>query len=401
MTSSFKQILIMSRATILGLQRRLAISASMAFSVALAVCVLVGFLSMAAGFEAVLKNSGSTSVAVVLGGGTNQEAGSDISTSALRSLQATRVDIGLQTDAGGAPVPSEELVQPVVLPAGANEPLRTVSMRGMSAAGPDLRDGIRIVEGRMFASGAREIAVGAQLAAEFPSLAVGSKVRIGAVDWLIVGHYAAEGSIFESEMWTDVDAVRAAFDRQGQIQTLRLRLAEPEGLVKLNAVLKSGFAAENLTAITEAELYAGQSSRTADMIRLFGWPIAILMAFGATAGALNTMMSSVSDRTVEIATVRALGFSRLSAFAATWIEAITLALVGTAAGIAASWLLFNGWQASTIGANDTRMSFQLVVDGHVMWTVALFGLAIGLVGGFLPALSATRIPLIAALRAKG
>lgn len=400
MASSFKQILIMSRAAILGLQRRLAISASMALSAALAVCVLVAFLSMAAGFEAVLKNSGSTSVAVILGGGTNQETGSDISTSALRSLLATRANIGAQVDARGSPLLSEELVQPVVLPAGTDEPLRTVSLRGMGAAGPDLRDGIHITQGRLFAGGARELAVGAQLAAEFPALAVGSTVRLGAVDWLVVGHYSAGGSIFESELWTDVDTVRAAYDRQGQIQTLRLRLTSPEGLDKLNAALKSGFTAENLSAVTEADLYAGQSSRTVDMIRLFGWPIAILMAFGATAGALNTMMSSVSARTVEIATVRALGFSRLSAFAATWVEAIILALVGTAVGVAASWLVFNGWQASTMGANDTRMTFHLVVDGHVMRTVTVFGLAIGLVGGFLPALSATRIPLIAALRAK-
>ena len=217
---------------------------------------------------------------------------------------------------------------------------------------------------------------------------------------LFRSHYAASGSIFESEIWTSIDAVRAAYDRQGQIQTLRLRLKGPEGLARLTAVLKSGFSVETLSAVTEADLYAGQSSQTSDMIRLFGWPIAILMAFGATAGALNTMMSSVAERRREIATVRALGFSRLSAFAATWIEAIALALLGTVVGIVASWVVFNGWQASTMGANNTRMAFQLVVDGQVMRTVALFGLAIGLVGGFLPAVSATRIPLITALRAQ-
>lgn len=367
MTSALKQILIMSRAVLLGLPRRLAISAAMAFSVALAVCVLVGFLAMAAGFDAVLKNSGSAAVAVVLGGGTNQETGSDIPADAVRAVQAMRADIGVASDATGR---------------------------------PDLRDGIRITEGRMFATGARELAVGAQLAAEFPTLAVGRTVRLGAVDWKVVGHYAAGGSIFESEIWTSIDAVRAAYDRQGQIQTLRLRLKGPEGLARLTAVLKSGFSVETLSAVTEADLYAGQSSQTSDMIQLFGWPIAILMAFGATAGALNTMMSSVAERRREIATVRALGFSRLSAFAATWIEAIALALLGTAVGIVASWLAFNGWQASTMGANNTRMAFQLVVDGQVMRTVALFGLAIGLVGGFLPAVSATRIPLITALRAQ-
>lgn len=401
MISAFRQIMIMSRAALLGLRRRMTISAAMVFSVALAVCVLVGFLSMAAGFEAVLKNTGSDSVAVVLGGGTNQETSSEISPDALRALQAMRADIGVVRNANGELLLSEEVVQPVVLPAGPDETLRTISLRGMDSAALELRDGIQIIEGRMFAGGARELAVGQQLAAEFPALSVGSTVRLGAVDWLVVGHYSAQGGVFESELWSGIDAVRSAFDRQGQIQTLRLRLTGPGALSKLNNVLQSGFSVEALAAVTEAGLYDGQSSRTVDMIRFFGWPIAILMAFGATAGALNTMMSSVSDRTVEIATVRALGFSRLSAFAATWVEAIALSVLGTVAGILVSSLVFNGWQASTMGANNTRMAFQLAVDGHVIWTAALFGLAIGLIGGFFPALSASRIPLIAALRAMG
>jgi len=139
----------------------------------------------------------------------------------------------------------------------------------------------------------------------------------------------------------------------------------------------------------------------ANLIRMFGWPLALLMALGATAGALNTMMSSVSDRTVEIATVRALGFSRLSAFIATWAEAVALAATGVIFGLAASWLVFNGWQASTIGANNASMSFQLTIDESVLLTAGLLGLAIGVVGGAFPAFSATRLPLTAALRARG
>ena len=400
MLSTLRQTLVVARANILGLRRRAAISVAMALSIALSVCVLVGFLAMAAGFESVLRNSGSQSVAVILGGGTNQETGSDISADAIRALKAMRGAIGVETDAAGHPLMSDELVQAVALPADAVGAQRSVSLRGMGPAGPGLRDGLVVSEGRMFRPGSREIAVGAQLAADIPLLSVGSTVRLGAVDWLITGHYTAGGSIFESEIWTDADALRAAFDRQGQVQTLRLRLTGDGALDRLNAVLRQGLAVEPLSAVTEAALYAGQSARTADMIRLFGWPVAILMAFGATAGALNTMMSSVSDRTVEIATLRALGFSRLSAFGATWAEALALALIGTLAGLGVSWLVFNGWQASTLGANDTRMAFRLVVDGGVMRSVLAFGLAIGLIGGFFPALSATRIPLIAALRAQ-
>lgn len=398
MSSVLNQIVVSVRSNLLSLPRRAAISLSMILSVALAVCVLVGFLAMAAGFEKVLADSGSERVAVVLGGGTTQETGSDVSADAIRALRATRADIGVLRDEAGAPRISEELVQPVVLPAPDGEALRTVSLRGMGPEGPGLRDGVAIVEGRLFAEGAREIAVGAGLAAGDPSLAVGRDVRIGAVDWTVVGHYAARGSVFDSELWTGIDALRAAFDHPGQTQTLRMRLAGDGGLETLEEALSAGPSPEPLVAVAEAELYAAQSSRTVELIRLFGWPLAILMAFGATVGALNTMMSSVSDRTVEIATVRALGFSRLSAFMATWIEALVLALIGTGLGLLASWFAFNGWQASTLGANGTRMAFELVVDGQVMRTVAVFGLAIGLLGSFVPALIATRIPLIAALR---
>ena len=396
-----KQIRVMIRANLVSLKRRLAIAFSMALSVALAVCVLVGFLSMASGFESVLKNSGSDTVAVVLGGGTNQEFGSDIPSEAIRALQATRADIGVDRNRTGNIILSQELVQPVIAELGENGVQRTLSLRGMSKDGAQLRDKATISEGRMFSSGAREIAVGCQLAADLPELAVGNTVRLGTVNWKIVGHYEAAGSVFESEIWSGLDAVRGAFDRQGHVQTLRMRLTDPAALLQLQTALEGLTNATPLTAMTEADLYKGQSRRTVDLIRYFGWPIAILMAFGATAGAVNTMMSSVSDRTVEIATVRALGFSRLSAFTATWVESVLIASIGTALGLAVSWAVFNGWQASTLGANNTHMAFKLEVSQSVIQTVAIFGVTIGIIGGVLPALSATRIPLIAALRTQG
>lgn len=184
------------------------------------------------------------------------------------------------------------------------------------------------------------------------------------------------------------------------MQSLRLRLEEIDAIGTLRAALAT-ISDTPLNVVTEADLYAAQSAGTANLIRLFGWPLALLMALGATAGALNTMMSSVSDRTVEIATVRALGFSRFSAFIATWVEAVALAALGVTAGLIASWLVFNGWQASTVGANNASLSFQLTMNGYVMLTAGLLGLAIGVVGGALPALSATRLPVTAALRARG
>ena len=399
MSTHSRQALVMIRTNLASLPRRFAISASMTLSVALVVCVLAGFLSMAKGFETALTGAGSPSVAVLLGGGTNQETGSDVPASVIRTLEAMTGDLGVTRDADGKLVSSREIVVPVDMKQAADGAARTLALRGMDAAGPSIRDGIHLSAGRLFTPGAREIVVGDRLASEF-GLAVGDVVRLGAVDWTVAGHFSAHGSAFESELWADLDSVRAAFDRQGQVQSLKLRLTDPASLSRLQDRLAT-ITGTPLVVLSEADLYAAQSGRTASLIRLFGWPVALLMAVGAAAGALNTMMSSVTDRTVEIATVRALGFSRLSAFLGTWVEAVVLAGAGVVLGLFASWLIFNGWQASTIGANNARMAFQLAVTPDVLLTSGLLGLAIGILGGALPAIAATRLPLTAALRARG
>lgn len=397
MSSQFKQVLVMTRANLMSLPRRSAIAASMAFSVALVVCVLAGFLSMAAGFETALNSAGSPTVAVILGGRTNQETGSDMPAGAIRIIEAMRGDIGAARDSAGNLIVSREIVVPVEKTDDKTGQTKMLALRGMDPTGPALRDGITLTSGRFAVPGSREIVVGKQIAEAFPALAIGGSVRLGSVEWMVVGQFSSGGSAFESEIWGDLDAVRAAFDRQGEVQSIRLRLEGNDALGRLREALGT-ISDTPVNVVTEADLYAAQSAGTASLIRLFGWPLALLMALGATAGALNTMMSSVSDRTVEIATVRALGFSRLSAFIATWVEAVVLAALGVTLGLTASWLVFNGWQATTIGANNASLSFQLTMNGHVMLTAGLLGLAIGVVGGALPAFSSTRLPLAAALR---
>ncbi|TAU25390.1 ABC transporter permease [Rhizobium ruizarguesonis] len=400
MSSALKQIFLMIRVNLGSLPRRLWISLSMMLSVALVVAVLAGFLAMARGFEAALQGAGSTGIAVILGGGTNQETGSDVPAEAIRSLTAATGGIGVARNAAGGLALSREIVVPVDVVRASDGAEQTLSLRGMGPVGPGLRDRAALSAGRLFSPGAREIVVGGRIADEFSGFAIGDKVRFGAVDWTVVGHFTSGGSAFESEIWTDLEAVQSAFDRQGQVQSLRVRLDGAGGLPALREHL-SAFPGAPLTAVSEADLYAAQSERTSSLIRLFGWPLALLMAVGATSGALNTMMSSVSDRAIEIATLRLLGFGRLPAFAATWVEAVLLSIAGAALGILASWLAFNGWQASTMGANNTKMAFQLDVTTDVALTAGLLGLAIGIIGGALPALAATRLPLTSALRARG
>lgn len=400
MISSLRQITSMSRATLLSLPRRLAISLSMIGSIMLVVCVLSGFLAMARGFEMTLQSAGSPKVAVILGGGSREETNSEVPAEVARAILAMSGENSVVRDSHGTPLLSNEIIVSVEYRDHPDAIGKMLALRGMDPTGPAIRQEVTLSSGHYASPGTREIVVGEQLAATHRGLGIGEEVRLGPVVWTVSGHFSAHGSAFESELWADIDTVRAAFNRVGEVQSLRLRLTEPSAIKEL-AMTIGLLAGTQLKVFSEADLYAGQSEDTARLIRLFGWPIALLMAIGATAGALNTMMSSLSDRTVEIATARALGFNRLSVFLATWLEALLLSAAGVGLGLILSWLTLNGWQASTLGANNAQMAFRLVVNGDVMATAALVGIAIGAIGGALPALAAALLPLTVALRARG
>lgn len=394
--SLIRQTLVILRTSLLSLPRRASLVLSMVLSAALAVSVLAGFLAMATGFEKTLNGTGSPLTAVVLGGTQAQETGSSIPPDAVRTLLAARDDFAVSRTAAGAPLISRELVVPagLMLP---DQREVSVALRGMDPEGLTARPQATLTQGRMFTPGARELVVGERLARSIPGLAPGSRLQLSGVEWSITGLFRSGGSAFESELWTSLETVQSTFRRPGEVQSLRLLLVTPGAIEPLQTKLAS-LPGPALSVLTEAQLYSGQSARTAGLIRMFGWPIAGLMALGAGAGVLNTMFSAVSSRAGEIATLRALGFSRLPAFLAFWIEALCLAMIGSAIGVCCSWLAFNGWQASTSGAGNTRLAFELAVDARVMLTSGLLGLALGLAGGALPALAAACMPLNKALR---
>ena len=397
MSSLLRQSLVLTRAALAGIPRRAAVSLSMILSIALVVAVLIGFLAMAAGLGETLRSGGSEDVAVILGGGGTQEITSSIPPDAVRGLTGLGAAAGIAVGPAG-PLLGRELLVPVEVKAADGTP-RTVSLRGMDAAGPILRGTAMISSGRPFAPGSREIVVGARLARDLGVEAPGGTIRLGPLDWTVSGIVSASGGAAESEVWADLDAVRSAFDRQGEVQVLRVRLDGPNGLEKLRDALPQ-VSATPLAAMTEAEILAGQSARMERLVTHFGWPIAVLMAVGAIAGAVNTMANSVSDRTVEIATLRVLGFGRTAAFAATLTEALVLATVGAILGALASFAILDGWQASTLGADGTQLAFGLAVTPTVLLQAGALALLVGALGGVFPAFAATRLPIVDALRGR-
>lgn len=387
--SVLKQSVALSRANLKSLPRRVWISLSMIFSVALVVTVLLGFLAMANGFRASLQQAGSDDIAIALGTGAATELGSQIDPAQLHLLTGASQ---IARDADGAAIVSRELVVPVDATEKGSGRFETLSLRGIGAHGLAVRPLVRITEGRAFTPGAREIVVGRRLSQDYRGLELGDEVTFGTSTWTIVGTFEAGGSVFESEMFADAEVVQTLFDRPGLVQSARIKLTSAAAVPAFAA-----YAADTpqiaLPVKSEKEYFAGLSQGTSRLILFLGWPLAITMAAGAVIGALTTMYSSVSDRALEIATVRTLGFSRVAAFIGTWVEAMVLTLIGCAVGVAVAWAGLDGWTASTTGADQTQIGFQLALSMSLVVQAVVMALVIGAIGGGLPALTATRLPL--------
>ena len=390
--SLLTQSLALTRANLQSLPRRTWISFSMVLSVTLVITVLLGFLAMSNGFRQALQGAGSDHVAIVLAPGASSELGSQIAAGQMHLFSALP-GIALTTD--GSPAISAELVVPVDAKVATTGLSEVVSLRGAGAAVLDVRPGLTLAEGRLFTPGTAELVVGARAAQDYQGLGLGQTVRFGAASWTVVGTLAATGTAQDSEILADAGAVQSLFGRPGLVQSLRVRLADPAAMPDLAKA-----AAEpqvGLTLQSEKDWFAAMAQGTTQLILYLGWPLALIMAAGAVIGALTTMYSSVADRATEIATLRTIGFSRGAAFLSTWAEAMVLTIIGCAAGVLLAWLALDGTSASTTGADQMQIGFQLQLSLPVILQAVLLSLAIGAIGGGLPAFRATRVPLRLAL----
>ncbi len=387
--SLVKQSVALSVANLKSLPRRFWISVSMVFSVALVVTVLLGFLAMSHGFKSSLQQAGSEDIAIALGSGAATELGSQIEPAQLHFLAGAQ---GIAKDVNGAPIISTELVVPVDATEKGSGLYETLSLRGLGAYGFEVRPTVQITDGRSFTPGAAEIVVGRRLSTDYEGLSVGDTVAFGTSSWTVVGVFDAGGSVFESEMFADATMVQTLFNRPNLIQSARIKLTDPSVLPQL-AEFSETSPQVALPLKSEQDYFAGMAQSTSQLILFLGWPLALTMAAGAVIGALTTMYSSVSDRSTEIATVRTIGFSRIAAFVGTWVEAMVLTIFGCLVGVSVAYLGLDGWTASTTGAEQTQIGFQLALSPDLVLQAVVLSLIIGAIGGGLPALNATRIPL--------
>lgn len=374
-------------------QRRWA-SLSTVIAIALVVVVLLGFLAMANGFQRTITGSGAEDVAVVLRPGSRAEINSSMSFDQVRLIEEAP---GVARGQNGKPLVSPELYIIVNGLKRATNTKANLPLRGIGQRGAELRKDIKISAGRMFRSGTNEILVGKGLLKEFDGLDLGSTVNFGTTRWTVVGVFDAGGGVFESEIWADLPVVQSMFRRENQFQTVRVRLTEPGALNALQAY--SGADPRlKLDIKSERTYFADLASQTTDVIQNLGWPLAIAMAVGALAGALNTMYSSVASRAVEIATLRAIGFGTFAAFVGTLVESIVLAASGGVLGAAVTYLIFDGASASTLGGNFTQVVFDFKLTPVLIAEGLGMALLVGLLGGIFPALRSARRPIVAGLQ---
>jgi len=362
---------------------------------ALVVFVFAAVLMLDAGLKATLVATGAVDNVVFIRKGAETEI-----QSGLAREQAALIESLPQIARGGdgAARVSKEVVVLNSLPKMDTGRRSNVPIRGVSPMGLELRSQIRIVQGRLFRSGSSEIIVGRSVARQFAGVEIGQSLSFAQRNWLVVGVFDAGRTAFDSEIWGDGEQLAQAFRRFGGYSSVIARLVSPQAFAELAAAV----AAEPRLTVEvkrERQFYEDQSRALSNFISYLGITLSVIFSLGAMIGAAITMYASVATRTSEIGTLRALGFARRSILAAFLLESLLLALAGGAAGLLAATFL----QAFTISTTNfqsfSELAFSFALTPKIVVGSLAFALAMGLAGGCLPAVRASRMGIVDALRA--
>jgi ABC-type lipoprotein release transport system permease subunit len=362
---------------------------------ALVVFVFAGVLMLAQGIEATLVDTGSPDNAIVLRRSASSELVSQIDRGTA-SLLETQPEVAPAKD--GRPLLSREMVVVINLYKKTTNSMSNVTVRGVSPQAFELRPGFRIVEGKPFQFGTHEIVVGRNIASRFKGVALGTEVPFAGDRWTVVGIADAGGTGFDSEIWGDVDQVMQAFSRPVYSSaTFRLRDAGQFNAIK--ARLQADPRAQSLELKREQEFYREQSQAMAKFIKILGLVVTTIFSVGAMIGAMITMYAAVASRTVEVGTLRALGFQRRSVLGAFLVESVLLAIAGGVAGVALASLLSFARVSTLNFTSFSEVGFGFTLSPGVVTRAMIFAVMMGIVGGFLPAVRAARLNIVNALRA--
>ena len=366
-----------------------------ALGMALVVYVFATVLMMSEGIRATLVATGQPDNVIVL----RQGAGAEINSAISREQAAVLESLpGLARGAAGEVLASREVLVLNNLPKRSSGKPSNVTMRGTSAAALALRPQVRLVEGRLFRPGSNEVVAGRAAAAGFEGVEIGGTLRVAGRDWTVVGRFDAGRSAFDSEIWADGEQLLAAF-RRPSWGVVVARLAPGVTAEDFARTAAADLRTRPLEAKAEQRFYAEQSAALATFIRILGLALAVIFSIGAIVGAMITMFGSVASRTAEIGTLRVLGFRRRSIGIAFLLEALALALVGGVLGLGGASLMQAVDISTTNFTTFAELAFSFRLTPAIAAQSIAFALAMGVLGGFVPALRAARTPIVDSLRA--
>ncbi|MCW0393823.1 Macrolide export ATP-binding/permease protein MacB [Xanthomonas sacchari] len=392
-TRSGRLSLAAARIGIASLPQRWGASSVIVVGIAGVVGVLVAMLAMGQGFQATLDSTGDDTTAIVLRGGSQAETNSVITRDQVPLIASLA---GVARGAENRPLVSPELSQVVNLQSKSDGTDVNAQFRGVGEQGWAVHDKVKLLQGRRFQPGLREIVVGKGAQSQFRGLQLGQTLTLGNQAWTVVGVFAS-GDAHDSELWTDTQTLATTYNRSAY-QSISVRTQGQDGFRQFKAAMDADPRLK-LDVFTTREYYRKQGGNLSKVLEILGTFIGTIMAIGAVFGALNTMYAAVATRAREIATMRALGFRGLPVVVAVMLETMLLALLGGVLGGLIAWAIFNGYSVSTLGSNFSQVVFQFKVSPPLLWTGLKWALGIGLVGGLFPALRAARLPITTALRA--
>lgn len=388
--TQIREIVVMNLQSI---PQRLGASLVVVVGIAGVVGVMVALLSMSQGLGKTLGSTGRPDRVVITRGGSNGELSSFLERS---SATLIKQDPAIARGPDNLPLASGELIVITEVPRFGQKTGANVTLRGVEPAGFTLRPELKIVDGRMFRAGIREIIVGQAASKQFEGLRSGAELRFRGQAWTVVGIFSTGGDAHESELWTDTETAQSAFGRAG-VSSVLVSLNNIDSFDALKSRLTSD-PQLNVDVKTEYDFFSGQSSNLTGVIGFLAAIVAFIMGIGAVAGALTTMYSAVSARTQEIGTLRAIGFGAMPVVASVMSEALILSLAGGLVGALIAYVAFNGYSVSTLGSGFTQVAFQFAVTPSLVMMGLILAMAIGFIGGLLPAIRAARMPVTAALR---
>jgi len=364
--------------------------------ISLVVFVFAAVLMLAQGVEDTLVATGSEDNVIVIRKGSSSELLSAVGREQI-AIISTFPEIATMND--GKPYATSDVVTMTNLYKKKSNDMGNITIRGVSQSAFTMRPQVKLKEGRWFQPGSAEVVVGNKIHEQFEGVEIGQQIQIGSSLWTVVGIFEAGKTGFASEIWADAENIMTQFNRTTTFSSYTFKLKNTNDFEAVKTKVETEQRLQDLEVKREQQFYKEQSEGLAIFISALGLVITIIFSFGAMIGAMITMYAAVANRTVEIGTLRALGFQRRSILAAFLAEALFLALIGGSVGVALASLLQFVSFSTTNFSSFSELAFGFSLTPQIIISTMIFSLLMGFVGGFLPAVRASRMNIIDALRA--